>query len=219
MTDEYDVAGVLPDSALGALEPGTNVVIVGPSMSGKREVALELLAAGYEIDDGILCITTERASRLFEALERHLPTLDRRDVGVVDCSGRSTRSAIEAMTESVSSPGDLTGISIGTAKLYEQFADRGVSDIRYGLISISTLLQHLGYEKVFKFLYVYSNRIGETDGLGIYTLDDDTHDPTTVNTIRGQFDGAIELRLTDAGDRAVRVRGFGSKPTAWTPLE
>lgn len=219
MTDGYDVSDVLPDGAPDRLEAGTNVVIVGPTMSGKQEVAIRLLAAGYRVEEGILCITTERTSRLFGALERHVEALDRRAVGVVDCAGKSGRSAIEAMTESVSSPGDLTGISIGTAKLYEQFADRGVSNIRYGLISVSTLLQHLQYEKVFQFLYVYGNRIGETDGLGIYTLGDDAHEPRVLNTIRGQFDGAIEIRLDDDGDREWRVRGFGSGPTAWASLE
>ena len=121
---------------------------------------------------------------------------------------------VDATTEHVSSPSDLTGISVGTAKLFRQFENRGISDIRYGLISVSTLLQYMNSKKVFKFHYVYTKRIAETGGLGVYTLDDDSHDPQVVNTITGQFDGVIELRETD-GDLQFRVRGFGRRPTAW----
>ncbi|MFC7231388.1 hypothetical protein ACFQMM_08190 [Saliphagus sp. GCM10025308] len=219
MTDGYDVAGVLPDGLLEEVEPGTNVAVVGPSMSGKREIALRLLATGYESGDGILCITTGNAERLFNDLERHVTSLDRKQIGVLNCGGRNTCSMIEEMTESVSSPADLTGISIGTAKLFNQFHKRGVSDIRYGLISVSSLLQHLDSNTVFKFLYVFANRVNDTNGLGIYTLNDDTHDAQVINTVRGQFDGVIELRETDAGDWECRVRGFGRKSTGWTALE
>ena len=219
MTDGYDVSGVLPDEMLDEFSPGTNVAIVGPSMSGKRELALRLLATGYRTGDGILCITTDSANQVFDNLEQHVESLDRKGIGVIDCSGGKTRTMLEAMTESVSSPSDLTGISIGTAKLFKQFHNRGISDVRYGLISISTLLQYLDSTKVFKFLHVYTNRVSQTDGLGIYTLNDDTHEPRVVNTIRGQFDGVIELRETESGDRECRVRGFGAKPTAWAPFE
>jgi hypothetical protein len=52
----------------------------------------------------------------------------------------------------------------------------------------------------------------------LYTLDNDTHDPQVVNTITGQFDGAIELRETDTGELEFRVRGFGRRPTPWDRL-
>lgn len=219
MTEGYDIEGIVPGETFEELASGTNIAIVGPSMSGKREFALRLLAAGYETGDGILCITTDSATRVFDDLERHVGSLDRKQIGIIDCSGSDSRRLIEEMTESVSSPGDLTGISIGAAKLSKRFHNRGISDIRYGLISISTLLQYLDGNMVFKFLHVYTNRVSGTDGLGIYTLNDDTHEPHVVNTILGQFDGVIELRETEAGDRECRVRGFGAKSTAWTPLE
>ncbi|USZ71673.1 DUF7504 family protein [Natronosalvus halobius] len=219
MTDGYDIAGVLPDGLLEEVAPGTNVAVIGPSMSGKRELALRLLATGYEAGDGILCITTGNAERLFSNLDRHVASLDRKQVGVINCGGGTTRPTIEEMTESVSSPADLTGISIGTAKLFNRFHERGVSDIRYGLISVSSILQHLDSNTVFKFLYVFANRVNDTNGLGIYTLNDDTHDTQIINTVRGQFDGVIELQETGAGNWECRVRGFGRKSTAWTAFE
>ncbi|AHG04536.1 hypothetical protein HALDL1_13785 [Halobacterium sp. DL1] len=218
MTDAYDVSGALPGGDLDELPAGTNIVVVGPSMSGKQALALELLAAGYEDGDGILCISTESAEKVYTDLERHVDSLDRDRVGIVDTSGGDGTDLLDATIESISSPGDLTGISVSMAKLFRHFEDRGVSDIRYGLISISTLLQYLDSSKVFRFLHVYTKRIEETGGLGIYTLSNDSHDQQVVNTITGQFDGVIELRDTDSGEMEFRVRGLGRRPTAWEPF-
>jgi KaiC/GvpD/RAD55 family RecA-like ATPase len=215
VSDSYDVSGLLPGGVLDELPAGTNLAIVGPSMSGKRALALQLFATGYERGEGILCITTDSAETIYTELERHVDSLDPARIGIIDTSGSDGRSVVDATTEHVSSPSDLTGISVGTAKLFRQFERRGVSDIRYGLISVSTLLQYMDSKKVFKFLYVYTKRIAETDGLGIYTLDDDSHDPQVVNTITGQFDGVIQLRETDTDGLEFRVRGFGRRPTEW----
>lgn len=215
MSDTYDVSGLLPGDALDELPAGTNVAIIGPSMSGKRDLALQLLATGYQTDEGILCITTDSAETICTELERHVDSLDRNRVGIVDTSGGDGQELLDAMIESVSSPNDLTGISIGMTKLFTQFENRGVSDIRYGLISISTLLQYMNSTRVFKFLHVYTKRIENTGGLGIYTLDSDSHDQQVVNTITGQFDGVIETREADSGELEFRVRGFGRRPTAW----
>jgi hypothetical protein len=86
------------------------------------------------------------------------------------------------------------------------------------LVSISTLLQYLDSRTVFKFLHIYTRRIEATGGLGIYTLNDDTHSPQEVNTITSQFDGLLQPRETDAGEIECRLRGFGRRPTAWEPL-
>jgi KaiC/GvpD/RAD55 family RecA-like ATPase len=218
MSDTYGVSGILPGGVLDELPTGTNIAILGPSMTGKRELALQLLAAGYETGDGILCITTDSAETVYRELEGHVDSLDRSRVGIVDTSGSDGQELLNVTTENAASPSDLTGISIGTAKLSKQFANRGISDVRYGLISISTLLQYLGSQKVFKFLHVYTKRIEKTGGLGIYTLSNDSHDPQIVNTITAQFDGVIELRDTDSGELEFRVRGFGRRPTAWDTL-
>lgn len=218
MSESYDVSDLLPGDSLDELPPGTNVAVVGPSMTGKRELALQLLAAPYEADEGILCITTDTAETVYRDLKRHVGSLDRGRVGIIDASGSGGREFLDITIESVSSPRDLTGISIGSAKLTQLFEEQGITDIRYGLISVSTLLQHLDSQTVFQFLHVYTKRISDTGGLGIYTLDSDSHDATVVNTVTGQFDGVVELRETDEGAIEYRVRGFGRRPTRWDGL-
>ncbi|WP_256390740.1 RAD55 family ATPase [Natronoarchaeum rubrum] len=219
MSSAYDITGVLRDDMIGELPAGTSVLIDGPSMIGKRELALRLLAAGHEAGDGILCVTTsDDAASLLDEFERQIPSLERDRIGVVDCSGSDHRRTIEEIaTERVASPGDLTGISIGTAKLLQQFSKHDVEDVRHGLVSVSTLIQYLDINTVFKFLHIYTSRINDTDGLGIFTVDAGTHDRRTIDTITSEFDCVIELREDDAGDREIRIKGLSGVDRSWHP--
>ena len=216
----YDIDATLPDGSVDSLPAGTNVLITGPAMVGKRELAFQLLAAGHEEGEGVLCVTTSAsASTMLDEFDRRVPTLDRDRVAIVDCSGGDSQQAIrEIATERVSSPGDLTGISISTAKLVQRFSERDVSNIRHGLVSISTLIQYINLSTVFKFLHIYTSRIEDTNGLGIFTLDSTSHDPKTVNTITSEFDCVIELRETESG-RDVRVKGLPGVSRSWQKFE
>lgn len=217
MSQRYDISNILPDGTLTDLSPGTSVLLSGPAMSGKRNLAIQLLAAGHETGDGILCVTTsDNAAMVVDELEMHIPTLNRGQVGIIDCTGSTSQETIrELATERVSSPGDLTGISIGTAKLLQRFSKQDISTVRHGLVSVSTLLQYLDLNTVFKFLHIYTARIRDTQGLGVFTVDNAAHDSQTINTITGEFDGVIELRETDEGDRELRIRGLSGASTEW----
>lgn len=215
----YDIDGVLPAGTTSELEPGTTLLIAGPAMSGKEDLAIDLLAAGLDEANGLLLVTTnENAEVCLDNLEQRVGNLDRDLVGVVDCSGSGREAIREITTQRVSSPGDLTGISIGTAKVLQQFDQQDIQSVRHGLVSVSTLLQYLALDTVFKFLHVYTARINDTRGLGIFTIDNLSHDPQTINTITSEFDAVIELRETDEGDRELRIRGFSDVPTTWQPF-
>lgn len=221
MSSTYDITGILPDDTISELAPGTNVLVTGPAMIGKRALAFQLLAAGHETGEGILCVTTsDTAATLLDELEAEIPTVNRDRVAIVDCSGSDDRRAIEEIaTETVSSPGDLTGISIGTAKLLQRFSVENIESIRHGLVSISTLIQYLDLNTVFKFLHIYTARIEDTGGLGIFTMDNVAHDLQTTNTITGEFDVVIQLREADDGSRQIRIKGLSGTPRTWHPYD
>lgn len=221
MSSTYDIGGILPAGMMTSVPAGTSLLISGPAMIGKRELAIRLLAAGHEEGHGILCVTTsDNAASVVSDLERLVPSVDREHIGIVDCSGSEHRQKIEAIaTERVSSPGDLTGISIGTAKLLQRFSAHDIAAVRHGLVSVSTLLQYLTLDTVFKFLHIYTSRIDDTHGLGVFTVDDTSHDPQTINTIAGEFDCVLELQETDAGEREIRMKGFPDASRTWFPVE
>lgn len=213
----YNIEGVLPAGTVTELEPGTSLLLAGPSMSGKQDIAMDLLAAGIDGDNGLLMVTTnETAASCIDALEERVGSFDRDLVGIVDCSGSNQQQAIrDIATKRVSSPGDLTGISIGTTKLIQQITGSGVSNVCHGLVSISTLLKYLELDTVFKFLHIYTVRIGDTDGLGIFTIDNGSHDQQTINTITKEFDAVVELRESEAGGHELRIRGMNDVPHEW----
>lgn len=216
----YNVNDGIPGEAVSELDPGTNLLITGSLMSGTREIALDLLAAGHETNDGMLFImTSESAAVVIEDLEQSYPTLDRKRIGVIDCSNTESRTINDVATESLSSPRDLTGISTAATKLLQEFSDEGVSTVRHGLVSISTLLEYLEPDTVFKFLHIYTRRIIDTQGLGIFTIDHTVHDPQIINTITNEFDGVIELRQTDTGEREMRIQGLTGVADSWHQLE
>lgn len=218
--EQYNIREVMPPDTVTALDPGTNVLVSGPPMGWTRDFALELLAAGRGLD-GILIITTkDRAKTCIEKIEQRLPELDTDRIGVVDCSGGSDQEAIrDISTQRVGSPGDLTGISIATAKVLQQFSDQDIDDVRHGLVSVSTMLQYLNLETVFKFLHVYTRRIDDTDGLGIFTINADAHDDQVMGSVTGECDGVIDLRERDDGTRELRVRGFDTATRGWVTLD
>jgi KaiC/GvpD/RAD55 family RecA-like ATPase len=217
MKSRYAVADALPNADLAALPAGTSVLVTGPAMVGKRDLAIQLLAAGFPGEEGLLCVTTsQNAAALLAEFEDRFPDFDDSRIGIVDCSGSDQRAAVEEVTtERVASPGDLTGISISTAKLLKRFANRDVSGVRHGLVSVSTLITYLDRDTVFKFLHIYTSRISDTDGIGVFTLDTESHDPQTVSTISSEFDAVVELRETDAGDREYRITGLAGTDRDW----
>lgn len=215
----YDITNGLPAGTISELAPGTSLLIVGPPMTGKQDLALDLLAAGLDGANGLLLVTTNKtASTCLDELEQRVPSFDRARVGVVDCSGSNQDTIREITTQRVSSPGDLTGISIGTAKLMQQFGTHDIASVRHGLVSVSTLLQYLELDTVFKFLHIYTTRIADTQGIGIFTIEHGSHDSQTVNTITSEFDAVVELRETDSGGREVRVRGIPDAASDWHPF-
>lgn len=221
MSSTYEISGVLPDGMKEELQAGTCLLISGPTMIGKQELAVQLLAAGHDEGDGILCVTTSKNAESFlEMVERHIPTLDRERIGIVDCSGSEDQRTIEQIvTERVSSPSDLTGISIGTAKLLQRFSAQDISEVRHGLVSISTLIQYLELDTVFKFLHIYTTRINDTGGLGVFTVDKTSHDPQTLSTIASEYDGVLELRETETGEREIRSMGFPAVSREWRSFD
>ena len=54
----YDLTDVLEFDALESVRSGSNVLVSGPAMSGKEDLALSLLADGASDGQGTLAVTT-----------------------------------------------------------------------------------------------------------------------------------------------------------------
>ncbi|MFC7227512.1 hypothetical protein N0B31_08865 [Salinirubellus salinus] len=198
----YVVEG-LADSTV-RFDDGSSLLVTGPVGAG-REAALDVLDDISGSETVVFISTNDGAASAVDWFgERGVDTTVR--LGIVDASGSSMPVPEGLPVERLGSPGDLTGMSLGFAKLAQRFEQAGSGDrIRVGLVSVSTLLMYADVQTVFRFLHVFTSRIRSGGLLGVFTLEPGMHDDQTVNTVRAIFD--CEARVDE--DETVDLRGTG----------
>jgi KaiC/GvpD/RAD55 family RecA-like ATPase len=213
---------------LGPLErgvdPGTSLLVAGPTMSRKAQVLGAILGSGHAAGEAVTVVSTEDSLDAVESRLGEFASLDRSRLGVVDCTGGAGAEGLSdsGRAQQVPSPGDLTGLGIGITRAMEALPGRD-GRYRLGFDSLSTLLAYRSPEDVFKFCHLLVSRLREVGCCSVLTLDTDAHETRTVNTIARAFDGSIDIRGApdDAShDRPheLRLRGLDAPP-AWTPVD
>lgn len=177
---------------------GSNILLVGPAMSGKQRFAYEVLADGVREGEGGIVISTSDGA---DHVRRTFGDIIGEDaaegpLGIIDCVSNQQGGGSQDDGELVkyaSSPVDMTGIGIDLSELLELFQDvRGIERNRVVLDNISTMLMYSDVQTIFRFLHVFTGRVQNVDGMGIYLMDPSAHEAQTLNTIKGLFDGMIE---------------------------
>ncbi|AGB32532.1 hypothetical protein C488_12748 [Natrinema pellirubrum DSM 15624] len=209
----YDLADVLPDVEI---DPGTNVLVAGPPLTGKRRIAFDILASGAARGDGSIVVTTkDSADKVLESLDDHVGEGVEPDIGVVDCVTKQRGIGTiddDPRIKYASSPVDMTGIGIKLSEFLQDFYEtRGLTRNRVLLHSVSTLLMYSDLQTVFRFLHVFTGRIQSADAMGVYVIDSTAHDDQTMNTLKQLFDAVVELEETADGEEPeIRTAGFSA---------
>lgn len=192
----YEVDGV---GSPATFEPGTSLLMTGTSMLTQQRL---LDAVAPNDDERAIVITTNLdAGRVVEELEER--GADREQIGVIDCTGQKT-AVEETPVRQLSSPGDLTGISLEFAKLLDQSDEEESGPVRVGFASVSTALMYAELQTMFRFLHVFTARIRSGDMFGVFAMDPAMHEEKAHNTIRAVFD--CEAKVADEN---VELRGTG----------
>ncbi len=188
------------------VEPGTNILLTGPPLSGKRALCLDLLASGTEDGQGSIIVTTkDSADRMLEQFADRT-SYESRPVAVVDCVTKQQGDEVPERNrvKYASSPVDMTGIGIQLSEFLQAFyQDRNITQNRVMLHSMTTLLMYSDLQTVFRFLHVFTGRVQSVDGLGLYCIDETAHDQQTLNTLKQLFDGVVEMQ--EEGEPIVRL--------------
>ena len=187
------------------VDPGTNILLTGPPLSGKRSIMMDILAAGTERDEGAIVVTTkDGADRVLRDYEKRI-AYEGEPVAVVDCvtrqQGGDTRESDRI--KYASSPVDMTGIGIKLSEFLQAFGDRGIKQNRVMVHSLSTLLMYSDLQTVFRFLHVFTGRVQSVDGLGLFSIDSTAHDDQAMNTIKQLFDGIVTV--PEDGEPEIRL--------------
>jgi KaiC/GvpD/RAD55 family RecA-like ATPase len=187
--------------------PGTNLLVSGPPMTGKRTLALDVLASGIADGEGAVLVTTkDGAERVLTEFEKRGDVEDR-PFAVVDTVTRQQGVGETRETDRVkytSSPVDMTGIGIKLSEILREFYEtRGLQRNRIALHSLSTLLMYSDLQTVFRFLHVFTGRVQSVEGLGLFTIDASAHDDRTMSTLKQLFDGIVTT--SEDGEPTVRL--------------
>jgi hypothetical protein len=183
---------------VATFDSGTSVLVSGPSTLIDQRL-LDVVTPGS--DERTIVITTNSgAETVIDALTDR--GAERGQLGIIDCTSHEPAIG-DAAVRQLSSPGDLTGISLEFAKLLE--GGPKSAPVRVGFESISTGLMYTEVRTMFRFLHVFTARIRSGDMLGVFTMDPGMHDEQAHNTIRTVFD--CEVQVDD--DDGLDIRGTG----------
>ena len=180
-------------------DPGASLLMTGATTPTDERL---FDAVSPEGDEFTVVITTNAgASQVVEELLDR--GADRDQIGIIDCTNREA-DIEDVPVRQLSSPGDLTGISLEFAKLLD---DAGESTpIRVGFDSISTALMYTEQQTLFRFLHVFTARISSGEMLGVFAMDPGMHEEKAYNTIRAVFDA--EVQVSNDGVEELRGTGF-----------
>jgi len=190
----YDLGTALGNATLA---PGSNLLVSGPPLSGKRRMALEILADGSDRGEGVIVVTTrDSANRLLSDYEALVSDPQSVDIGIVDCvtkhQGRTARDT--DIVKYASSPEDMTGIGIKFSEFVKEFqTERGIENVRVLVDSLSTLLMYSDVQTAFRFMHVFTSRLENADAMGLHTIESTAHDEEALNTLRQLFDHAVSV--------------------------
>lgn len=198
------------------LEPGTHVLGLSLPMQGLVRLSDLYIAHGLGDGDACVFITTDRnASNVIETVRRLTPDPILERLVIVDATGQEYEGEATCQVEAVGSPGDLTGIAIGLTKAIDAL-DPDPGEFRVAVDSVSSLLVHAGFDRVYRFMHMVVNRIGSRGGTGISILAANT-DTSEVSQFEGLIDGVVDVRKSD-GRGEYRIRAT-TGTSEWHPIE
>lgn len=223
MPREYDVADVFPHEELTTLPAGTTILISGPAKVGKRRLLLSLLAGAETRDEQALLVTTDGNVDQYVSLytpksasetAAALSLVDASSSGGVDQSSSLPSDSVAT----VGSPKNLTGIGIELAT-YLRSIEADERPARIGFDSLTTVLQYLGHEQVFRFTDVLSGRFAAAGHLSAFTINPRAHEEHVRSVFAHEFDVLVEFRQDEHSDRQLRVSGVPGVPETWVRFQ
>lgn len=210
------------DDAIGGIKKGSNIMLIGPPMSGKEAILNLIMYHGAKSEDAVITVTTrESAAHILEWFKENKLTLPMSKIGIVDCVVKTLGGAAveDENIKIASSPVDLTGIGVKISQFFEEFfMKKNIRKIQLHINSLSTILMYSNIQTVFRFLHVFTGRIKAAGALGIYVIESGMHDEQAIVTLKQLFGGMIEIK-SENDRNFIRVVGLSSKPTPWFEYE
>lgn len=210
-------SNVASDSPLAEIPQDAAILIAGPPMTGKYQLLLRVI--GLYAEHVIFISTKHAAERIRGDYLETTGSAAEDAIGIVDCV--SYPQSVEPVEETdlikhASSPENLTRIGVKFTDLFDRlYEGPDAGRLGVGIHSLSQLLMHSNVKQVYQFMQVL---VGQTRSAGCLTaaVVDATADDEDVQKLQQHFDGIVQTRENDAGDREFRLRGVTPSASAWT---
>jgi len=196
--------------------PDGAILLIGPPLSGSKEMLFSYVAAALADKRGVTFVTTDAAP---EELKREL--VGRKiffgtQIRFIDCySPLAEESAPDSPgVKRVSGPLAFNELSVAISEAEREFAADGK---KHALVfnSLSTLLMYSNAEAVGRFAQVIVAKAKKTGG-ALFTIEQGMHDEKTIVMMEHLMDAVVEARA-EAGRVLVRARGIPGCED-WAPL-
>lgn len=202
-----------PDTIAPQLPESANILLLTSTLgSADGKACIDLLTVTEPDRENVLSITfTQSADDRLSLWQSYVPDLPAHaGIITVDVLTRSasTNDAPPAQNiptpiavESVSDPGDLTGLGIAISEFLSNW-EGAPNQTVVCFHSLTPLLQYADLQRVFRFLHVLTGRLESAGAVAHFHLDPHAHDEQTLGTLSQLFDVVVEH---DAGDYTVRT--------------
>jgi len=206
------------DENINGVRGGSNIMIIGPPMSGKETIVNNIVYKGLTAGDAAVIVNTrEPGENVVDWFNYNNMNIPPDHLGIVDCVTKTlgVPTSDTATIRRASSPVDLTGIGVKISQFLEEFRiKKNIRKIWLCINSLSTILMYSNTQTVFRFLHVFTGRVKAAGAIGIYVVEDGMHDNQTVTTLKQLFDGVIEIRQEN-DNHFIRTTGMNKKPSPW----
>lgn len=179
-----------------ALDGATNILLEEPSIGGGRDVCTSLLLDEASKPNVLFVTFTRQASACVAQVDGE--SVD--NVGVITVGDASAAVEDDAVvTESVSTPSDLTGLGISIGQFLSEFDDR----VLVCFDSLTSMLQYVGIQTAYEFLHAITGQIHAAGARAHFHIDPDAHSDQDVAAIASLFDARVAL---GDGEPSVQTR-------------
>ncbi|MEE8402817.1 MAG: RAD55 family ATPase [Candidatus Hydrothermarchaeaceae archaeon] len=208
------------DEAIGDVPPGSNILLVGPPMTGKSLLVRDFFYTGLKNGEGGIYISTkDTATKLYQSFkdsDRDLQPYEDA-FGIIDCVSRTlpieSKESIKNVIYAASAI-DMPTISIGLNEFLKKLIkEKQIDKIRVVVESLSNLLMYSNLQTVYRFLHVFTASTRAADAISIYSVEGGMHSPETIATLKQLVQMAIEIQ--EDGDRKMLRVSEGTGDHKW----
>lgn len=221
----YKTGISLIDQVNEGIPPGSNILILAPSMSSGEHLGYALTRP-REGEYALILSTVKRSVDLLDYFSAE--QIDRNPIGIIDSVTKLSTPDVRDNTQIkyVSSPSDLTGIGIKFSSMVENIFNGEFSSaenalfpppIRFYIDSLTTLLMYRKLEVLYQFLHVITAKLKKMEAIGIYILNNESFDEKTLSLMKQLMNVVIEVKTEQHGD-FFRIRGVVGVSQEWVPF-